>query len=432
MNCDQEILRNLRLKDLRQMYANLCQEFFGWKYPPKNSFGRWLTESLSFNTIDCLIPDLDYSDNPLYREISEDLPNKIYPLLNTIDNMDRLTSYVTRYLVESRKLTNKYRRTYDVRRIDIIYGQIYNLDIGQMTFSVALGLVKSLTSDMNTEMSKIFLPLVNTLIGRLIEQSASYALEISKVPLISYDIIRSNTKGGINLSYRSQISEYNVQNLTTVFIPTNIYQILLSKHSKSNRTLDMWVLYKRYSSFTEVDKQSVSLQAAIPYKLMKFMNRNFGVDFECFASPLNSYFGRYCSTFIDTDRNFGSEGNFFRFYPTTGSFEANPPFCEFLMKNMVTHIDMLLSNSDEPLSFIVFVPRWEDAEAIIQMKNSRYHTGEVVAKARKHVYRSNDQLREFPAIHETLIFFLQNSAGAIKWPGSQQKIQAMLESFSGN
>ena len=48
----------------------------------------------------------------------------------------------------------------------------------------------------------------------------------------------------------------------------------------------------------------------------------FGVTFELFASPLNSFFKQFCSKFGDTDSYFGSRGNLFDFYPISGSFEG--------------------------------------------------------------------------------------------------------------
>jgi hypothetical protein len=36
-----------------------------------------------------------------------------------------------------------------------------------------------------------------------------------------------------------------------------------------------------------------------------------GAGFECFASPLNTFFGRFCGAFPDVDAPFGSSGDFF-------------------------------------------------------------------------------------------------------------------------
>ena len=54
--------------------------------------------------------------------------------------------------------------------------------------------------------------------------------------------------------------------------------------------------------------------------------RGLDITFECFASPLNCRYSRFCSAFRDTDAAFGSIGSFFDSEPRQGSFEANPPF----------------------------------------------------------------------------------------------------------
>ena len=112
------------------------------------------------------------------------------------------------------------------------------------------------------------------------------------------------------------------------------------------------------------------------------------MSFECFASPLNCYFGRYCSAFPDTDGCFGSLGSFFHFRPREGSFEANPPFVPAVVEAMAKHIEALLDRSCErlatsssahsgsvssasaaagdgstrPLSFVVVIPHWDRAK----------------------------------------------------------------------
>ena len=53
-----------------------------------------------------------------------------------------------------------------------------------------------------------------------------------------------------------------------------------------------------------------------------------------FASPFNHFLIPYCSAFPDTDACFGSCGSFFDFFPTEGSFMANPPFVEECMARM--------------------------------------------------------------------------------------------------
>ena len=65
-------------------------------------------------------------------------------------------------------------------------------------------------------------------------------------------------------------------------------------------------------------------QAVVPLAAFRVLEERLGVCFECFASPFNCRFPRFCSAFGDTDRPFGSVGSFFDFHPTQGSFEVRP------------------------------------------------------------------------------------------------------------
>lgn len=54
--------------------------------------------------------------------------------------------------------------------------------------------------------------------------------------------------------------------------------------------------------------EGTGLQGALPVSVFEVLNRQFGVTFECFASPLNCYFKQFCSAFPDIDSFFGSRG----------------------------------------------------------------------------------------------------------------------------
>lgn len=74
----------------------------------------------------------------------------------------------------------------------------------------------------------------------------------------------------------------------------------------------VWCLLRRYQTFlcnlTGTSYENEMTQSALPVSVFECLNRHFGVTFECFASPLNSYFRQYCSAFSDTDSYFGSRG----------------------------------------------------------------------------------------------------------------------------
>jgi hypothetical protein len=52
------------------------------------------------------------------------------------------------------------------------------------------------------------------------------------------------------------------------------------------------------------------------HQVFDVLLRRFDCRTECFASPLNCRYGRFCSAFYDTDGAFGSLGSFFDFHPT--------------------------------------------------------------------------------------------------------------------
>ncbi|KAK7114167.1 mRNA (2'-O-methyladenosine-N(6)-)-methyltransferase-like [Littorina saxatilis] len=195
-----------------------------------------------------------------------------------------------------------------------------------------------------------------------------------------------------------------------------------------------WCLLKRYQTYYGTDQEGFGMQAALPSPIFECLHRLFGVTFECFASPLNCYFKQYCSAFSDTDGYFGSRGPVLDFFPLSGSLEANPPFCEELMEAMVDHFENLLSESNEPLSFIVFIPEWRDppTEALIRLETSRYSRKQVVLPAQEHEYRHGLQHNcpqgdvNIKALHGTLVVFLQNDAGFRKWGPTPEKIKELL------
>jgi len=112
----------------------------------------------------------------------------------------------------------------------------------------------------------------------------------------------------------------------------------------SRITLDehIFVMLLRYASY--FGQEGSGLHAALPSKVFEVLHGEFGVELECYASPLNCYFPSYCSAFFDTDHSFGSYGSFLKFFPTEGSFAANPPFTEEMLVSPPTFF--LFSSAD--------------------------------------------------------------------------------------
>ena len=107
-------------------------------------------------------------------------------------------------------------------------------------------------------------------------------------------------------------------------------------------------------------------QMALPTGVFQALKKNWGVQHECFASPMNAcpQIGSFCSRFKDTDSMFGSKGSFFEFEPEEGSYESNPPFVEECMIRNIVHIRELMDKAEQvekPLTFFIIVPKWDDA-----------------------------------------------------------------------
>ena len=111
------------------------------------------------------------------------------------------------------------------------------------------------------------------------------------------------------------------------------------------------------------------------------LGQRLGVGLECFASPLNTRYDRFCSAFADVDRPFGSLGSFFDFHPSDGSFEANPPFEPQTLLAAVRHAEELLvasERADRALSFAFVVPTWEQLPFHHQLRHSRWLRGRLL------------------------------------------------------
>jgi phosphorylated CTD-interacting factor 1 len=193
------------------------------------------------------------------------------------------------------------------------------------------------------------------------------------------------------------------------------------------------IVMLRYYTFFD---HNAGLQNALTPHAFQFLSCHFGVSMECFASPLNCYYPQFCSAFIDTDGPFGSCGSFFDFYPTSGSFEANPPFTEDIMNRMANHMERLLIATSLPLSFIVFVPNWMNCVPIMRLGESHFTRRALLLSAHRHKYVTGYQHSErrencisYDAVHETRVVFLQNDAGYSKWTPTQEKIARMIHVF---
>jgi len=180
-------------------------------------------------------------------------------------------------------------------------------------------------------------------------------------------------------------------------------------------------------------------QAALNSGAFTLLRTHFGCEFECFASPLNCRYSRFCSAFPDVDAPFGSCGDFFSCAFTEGSYEANPPFVPYLIDVMAARMNQQLGAAEKAgraLAFVVIVPNWRAEKASGSLTASPYARRALVAANRQHSYHEGAQHRRPPnklrvSTCDTSVFFLQTSAAAAKWPTTDEACDALLDALSG-
>lgn len=88
---------------------------------------------------------------------------------------------------------------------------------------------------------------------------------------------------------------------------------------------------------------------------------------------------------------FFASRSFLELNAVSGSFVMNPPIhCDELIEASLNHVDRLLSESNEPLSFVVFLADGEST-FIQKLDSSRFKRRQVVIPAYEHYYRHGFQ-----------------------------------------
>ena len=183
----------------------------------------------------------------------------------------------------------------------------------------------------------------------------------------------------------------------------------------------VYTLLLRYHSIG-----GAGFQAALGGRVLRELHACLGVNFECFASPLNAFYSyaSYCSAFPDVDAPFGSRGSFASFSPSSGAYEVNPPFVEGVIDAAAVRIVSLLERAEaaaQPLCFVVALPGWDDCEGYrLLSARTPFLRHTTLAAAVDHGFvdgaqhRRRRSFRESP--YDTAVMVLQTSAAAQRWP----------------
>ncbi|XP_038070202.1 mRNA (2'-O-methyladenosine-N(6)-)-methyltransferase-like [Patiria miniata] len=469
---DIEQMRGNLVQKLRFQYNELCQQREGVS-APRESFNRWLLERKVIDKgTDPMLPSKCSPEvSPsMKREIMSDIPIRLHRPKVFSEAKKLLYNYAeaAKKLIESRKATPESRKIIKWN-VDEMFrwlrtGQSCTIDefmkrlahLKEQCGPHLSAAVQSSVEGICTKMYHMSCEIVKKLRDRhwevlkehQIEEPAPFTRppQDKKMPCYSvYAIVPSPRLPTVDIHeegattcirYNGEMMKINTAHLKKLEL---LYRLHINDDRlRYNFLPRVWCLLRRYQTLFGVGQyEGHGLQGALPVNVFKSLHDNFGVTFECFASPLNCYFKQFCSAFADTDCYFGSRGPVLDFHPVSGSFEANPPFGEELMEAMVAHFERLLANTTDPLSFIVFIPEWRNppTAALVNMEQSRFKRRQETVSAYEHEYRSGGQHAcseddiNYRAVHGTAIFFLQNEAGYQKWTPTNEKIQAMMDAY---
>jgi phosphorylated CTD-interacting factor 1 len=174
-------------------------------------------------------------------------------------------------------------------------------------------------------------------------------------------------------------------------------------------------------------------QAAAGPPVFEVLRSHLRVAFECFASPLNARYGRFCSAFDDTDACFGSAGSFFSFAADSGSYEVNPPFAAEILDAAADRVLRLLAGAEAanaPLCFAVLFPGWAELRGRAALLASPLLRFSLRVAADDHGFcdgashARRDPFRASP--YDTDVLVLQTRAAAKATPVCAAELEAEL------
>jgi len=218
--------------------------------------------------------------------------------------------------------------------------------------------------------------------------------------------------------------------LNNILLPIKIYDKLTKSYNGPSNMIDnyLWSIIYRYQLLG-----SNNHQLAVLPNIMNNMNKDYDLNFECFASSINSTFKNYCSIYWDLERYFGSVGSFFNIIPLRGTFGFNPPYQKDIINLGINKIFYFLKNTTESLTFIITIPIWDtegrnimkelynnelekqnieygDFPIIYDIKNSEYYREMLMIPKEKFTYVDhNFELYKNKTIQNTYVIVLSNN-----------------------
>ena len=251
----------------------------------------------------------------------------------------------------------------------------------------------------------------------------------------------ANTRATVRLQWSD--TQFPEMGHETVDIWKDHFQRLLDCHKANGLEPELakariFSMAFRHETLSE---QKVGVPLSLPPAAADAIKLHFGVQHECFASPWNTTCGSFCSLFADTDGFFGSRGNFFDYQPASGSFIVHSPPDLQTMQDASKHIVLLLTTSEEALSFCLVMPAdlLVPITDLLEPEHAMLVQSCTVLPRGKHCFMAGVQHRQVgksDALTRTVmekgdsrLYWLQNQAGATEYPVTAEATAVLVDSF---
>lgn len=347
-----EAMRAAIVCKLMRTYEDLCQRRENIRAPPE-SFHRWLMErKVSDLGADPLLPSqckVEISPS-MYREIMQDIPLRIVKPKFTGDARKQLSKYAeaATHIIESRPAPAESKKvvkwnaeeTFEwLRRTVGASYEDFQERLAHLKRQCEPHLVATVRGTVEALCRKIYkmsaenalkirerhaqvlkdngiyepsLPPAPPVLRKVFCYPVQFTVQSPRMPVVEYMSERDH----MVLKYtHATMQQPDTQyiNLTHLHKMEHLYRYNCGDDKKFDLFIPrLWCMLRRYQSFlgnlTSAVQESEITQAALPVSVFECLQRQFGVTFECFASPMNCYFRQFCSAFGDTDTYFGSRG----------------------------------------------------------------------------------------------------------------------------
>lgn len=204
---------------------------------------------------------------------------------------------------------------------------------------------------------------------------------------------------------------------------------------------DIYCLLARHLALSGGGSQTAAFHAAAAPAVFRVVHAHFGAPaIECFASPLNAHYSRFCSLSLDVDYKFGSLGSFFHLAPSRGVFFAHPPAVQRLVDAAAAHVAHLLAAAAaarHALTFLLLTSLPPSHDLPAAARGSDVVRRDVVlepstyAFCNGHQHRKDpEQLFHAPYPWQSTVYILQSPRAAKKHPVSDEFVARLVDAFA--